>query len=63
MINSSNVYNKPDTKKKDSEPDIINDKPDTKKKDSKKKDTKKKILKRKTVKRKINRILVRKKIM
>ena len=43
LINSSNVYNKPDTKKKDSEPDIIiNDKPDTKKKDSKKKDTKKK---------------------
>ena len=43
LINGSNVYNKPDTKKKDSEPDIIiNDKPDTKKKDSKKKDTKKK---------------------
>ena len=42
MINSSNVYNKLDTKKKDSEPDIINDKPDTKKKDSKKKDSKKK---------------------
>ena len=34
LINGSNVYNKPDTKKKDSEPDIINDKPDTKKKDT-----------------------------
>ena len=58
MINSSNVYNKPDTKKKDSEPDIIIDKPDTKKKDSKKKDTKKK-----DSKKKIDQILVRKKIM
>ena len=45
LINGSNVYDKPDTKKKDSEPDIINDKPDTKKKDTKKKDAKKKILK------------------
>ena len=42
LINGSNVYDKPDTKKKDSEPDIINDKPDTKKEDSKKKDSKKK---------------------
>ena len=42
LINGSNVYDKPDTKKKDSEPDIINDKPDTKKKDTKKKDAKKK---------------------
>ena len=40
LINGSNVYDKPDTKKKDSEPDIINDKPDTKKKDTKKKDSK-----------------------
>ena len=40
MINGSNVYDKPDTKKKDSEPDVINDKPDTKKKDAKKKDSK-----------------------
>ena len=40
LINDSNVYDKPDTKKKDSEPGIINDKPDTKKKDTKKKDTK-----------------------
>ena len=37
LINGSNVYDKPDTKKKDSEPDIINDKPDTRKKDAKKK--------------------------
>ena len=40
MIKGSNVYDKADTKKKDSEPDIINDKSDTKKKDAKKKDTK-----------------------
>ena len=40
LINGSNVYDKPDTKKKDSEPGIINDKPDTKKKDAKKKDSK-----------------------
>ena len=39
MINGSNVFDKPDTKKKDSEPDIINNKPDTKKKDAKKKDS------------------------
>ena len=38
MINDSNVYDKPDTKKKDIEPGIINDKPDTKKKDTKVKD-------------------------
>ena len=47
---SSNVYDKPDTNKKDSEPDIINDKPDTKKKDTKvkdKTDTKKKDAKNK----------------
>ena len=40
LINGSDVYDKPDSKKKDSEPDIVNDKPDTKKKDAKKKDTK-----------------------
>ena len=40
LINGSNVYDKPDTKKKDSDTDIINDKPDTEKKDTKKKDTK-----------------------
>ena len=58
LINSSNVYNKPDAKKKDSEPDIIIiDKPDTKKKDSKKKDTKKK-----DCKKEIDQILVRKKM-
>ena len=40
LINGSNVYDKPDTKNKDSDTDIINDKPDTEKKDTKKKDTK-----------------------
>ena len=40
LINGCNVYDKPDTKKKDSEPGIINDNPDTKTKDTKKKDTK-----------------------
>ena len=40
MINGSNLYDKPDTKKKDSEPDIINGKSDTMKKDAKKKDSK-----------------------
>ena len=76
VINSSNVYNKPDTKKKDSKPDIINNKPDIKKKDNKKKDTKKKDSKKKdkpntskkkdnvnASEKKINLILVRKKIM
>ena len=49
--NGSNVYDEPDTKKKDSEPDTkkkdtqkkdtkVKDKPDTKKKDAKKKDSK-----------------------
>ena len=44
LINGSNVYDKPDIKKKDSEPDIGKDKPDTKKKDTKKNDAEKKIL-------------------
>ena len=63
LINSDNVYNKPDTKRKDSKPDS---KSDTKKKDSR--PDNKQILKRKIViqilRRKIvNQILKRRKIV
>ena len=62
LINSDNVYNKPDTKRKDSKPDS---KPDTKKKDSR--PDNKQILKRKIVnqilRRKIVNQILRRKIV